>query len=557
MKNYFYKFCSVSFLLLFSLSLKAQWQESSFGIKQSVVFCFGQCQSRMIVGTYGQGLYYSDNSGKSWNQYNTVDVQDDYISALVVNGSSVSVATASGLYVTGNCGTSWNYNVDGLTNSNIRCMIAVNNKLCAGTQSGGIFMMNGSTWYQSNSGLTNPNMLCLASLDNIVLAGTNGGGIFVSNDDGSSWTSSNSGLTSNIIYSIAVNDSNILAGTKGAGIFISQNGGTSWAQLDNDLKTYNVVSIATNGKFVFAGTEKHGIYFSNNYGQSWKPINSGLTDSSAYAFGIFGNTVYAGSEKRVFKANLSDFNVLTVQIKDQNPTNLCTGDTLRLIKPDVNGGIPPFKYSWKPTTGLNDSTWANPFFFPKLTTSYTLTVTDNSLPPISGQSIFKINLLPKPPKPNISLNADSLIVTGGKYYIFEWFKNGISVSQTNKPSLKNLTTGDYFLIATDTAGCRSDSSNHVQYNSSRINDFDLNTNFAIYPNPVENLITFSISFPNPSDISIEIFNNLGIQVIKRNYQALETDNIQINTEVLPSNFYYYVIKSKNTTLKTGEFIILR
>lgn len=46
--------------------------------------------------------------------------------------------------------------------------------------------------------------------------------------------------------------------------------------------------------------------------------------------------------------------------------------------PSATGGLAPYSYSWSPTTGLNLSNGPNPTASPQITTSYTLTVTDDT-----------------------------------------------------------------------------------------------------------------------------------------------------------------------------------
>ncbi len=53
------------------------------------------------------------------------------------------------------------------------------------------------------------------------------------------------------------------------------------------------------------------------------------------------------------------------------------GSTVIGGSPTASGGIPPYSYSWTPTTGLNDSTIANPTASPTFTTNYIITVKDS------------------------------------------------------------------------------------------------------------------------------------------------------------------------------------
>jgi len=46
--------------------------------------------------------------------------------------------------------------------------------------------------------------------------------------------------------------------------------------------------------------------------------------------------------------------------------------------PTASGGTPLYTYSWSPTTGLNDASFANPTASPAVNTTYTVTVTDSN-----------------------------------------------------------------------------------------------------------------------------------------------------------------------------------
>ncbi len=58
------------------------------------------------------------------------------------------------------------------------------------------------------------------------------------------------------------------------------------------------------------------------------------------------------------------------------PSNLCEGSSSQL-NAIVTGGAPPYLYSWSPAGSLSNSSITNPIATPMLTTTYTLTVTDD------------------------------------------------------------------------------------------------------------------------------------------------------------------------------------
>jgi hypothetical protein len=73
------------------------------------------------------------------------------------------------------------------------------------------------------------------------------------------------------------------------------------------------------------------------------------------------------------------------------------GSTVIGGSPTASGGIPPYTYSWTPTTGLNDSTLGNPTASPTSTTTYTVTVTDNKSCTGSDSMTLSVQLPPPPP----------------------------------------------------------------------------------------------------------------------------------------------------------------
>jgi hypothetical protein len=62
--------------------------------------------------------------------------------------------------------------------------------------------------------------------------------------------------------------------------------------------------------------------------------------------------------------------------------------------PTASGGIPPYTYSWTPTTGLNDPAIANPTASPARTTTYIVKVTDNKGCTDSDNMTVSIRQLP-------------------------------------------------------------------------------------------------------------------------------------------------------------------
>ena len=448
--------------------------------------------------------------------------------------------------------------LDGLTTGDVQCLLMNGTYMFAGTDGGGIFLTsnNGTSWNEINNGLQNLDVRCLAIKGNDIYAGTYSGGIFVSSNRGGSWKAANNGLDDLNILSIVINDSNMLAGTDGHGIYLSKDSGKNWTALNNDIKNLSILSFADSSNFVFCGTKGKGVYFSVDYGINWRPVNNGLTDTIVYSFGIYSGVIFAGTNKRVFKANVTDFNVITIQFSNPNPMTICEGDTVQIEIPQIIGGIPPYSYQWKPSIGFSDTTIANPLAYPIVSTPFTLTVTDNSKPPISATKILTINVNPKPIKPQIIQKGDTLEVTT-IYQEYAWYLDGVLIIATEQ-RIVNMPDGEYYVVVKDNNGCSSDTSNHIIVKQISV-DLALQEeiNFIIYPNPVNDVLKISYSSNKLFELSASIINNLGFLLIERNnFQVVWNNYFEINTSNLPTGVYFCIIKYGNY-LETRKFIIIR
>jgi len=80
----------------------------------------------------------------------------------------------------------------------------------------------------------------------------------------------------------------------------------------------------------------------------------------------------------------------------------------------------------------------------------------------------------------------------------------------------------------------------------------------ISPNPASDKITLNCMIAAPTDITIAVYNSLGKCVVQTASKKENSDfERTINIESLPPGFYSIQMKSKESTLVTGKFIISR
>ena len=77
---------------------------------------------------------------------------------------------------------------------------------------------------------------------------------------------------------------------------------------------------------------------------------------------------------------------------------------------------------------------------------------------------------------------------------------------------------------------------------------------SIYPNPATNYVNIKCSGYMNETINLKIINSAG-EDVNYNYE-LNSDNIQINTELLPSGTYRFQL-FRNNQVETGSFEVIR
>lgn len=148
------------------------------------------------------------------------------------------------------------------------------------------------------------------------------------------------------------------------------------------------------------------------------------------------------------------FNMQTVSINFADAGNnqtICSGSSTTL---NATGGT---SYSWSPSTGLSNSTSANPVASPTVSTTYTLTATNST--GCSDTSVVKVFVNPRP---SVNAGADVTVCSGssvmlngsgtGSNYLWTPSANLNNVTSLN-PLASPTATITYTLIATSSLGC--------------------------------------------------------------------------------------------------------
>ena len=154
---------------------------------------------------------------------------------------------------------------------------------------------------------------------------------------------------------------------------------------------------------------------------------------------------------------------LLTAIEVANDTSICIGDSILLSVAIIDSNIlvPPYSYSWSPSTGLSCDTCQSSLASPSSTISYTVLVTDS----LGIQDSAIVTLTVFPAAPIADAGADTTIceddvaqlnASGGASYLWEP-GTGLSDSTIGDPLANPSTTTTWSLTAINACGSDIDS----------------------------------------------------------------------------------------------------
>ena len=294
MKTLYTILCTAMSLLLLSAGvISAQWNQSQISNAQDLNM-FATVGNRIIAGTYGTGVYVSDDKCKTWKEANT-GLDNGLIYTVYTDKNKVYVTTeGSGIYVSSNGGDTWTG--IGPANKMVMGMTIIDGVIYAGVYQSGVMIStdNGVSWTISNNGLTNLIVKTLHYDGSTLYAGSWGGGVFTSNDKGQNWAVSNKGSAMMSVWNIRQADSNVVIMGQG-GIYLTGDHGKNWKSMGNGAMAQVVTGFAQAGNSYFAVSPGTGVFVSTDKGDSWKDFSEGLPDPNIRVLNVSGNTLLGGA----------------------------------------------------------------------------------------------------------------------------------------------------------------------------------------------------------------------------------------------------------------------
>lgn len=284
------------------------------GVIQTIAAGSGET---LFVGTYGEGLFRSEDGGKHWVPSN-LGLGDKFIvNVMRVNGGTLYAGTIrAGLFRSRDDGRHWTAINRGLENTSVESMVSLpGGAVYAGTGQGVYFSRDeGEHWEPFNDGIGSVLVRSLvATKDGTLYAGTQGKGIFKRRSGESKWTQvvrgfDFQGIEEQVIRALVLGRGEMLyAGTLGAGIFRSRDGGLHWERANAGLPNISIRSLNVDGRgILYAGTGE-GVFYSEDDGAGWRPLEAGteMTDLQIHSFVTNERgDLYAGTGGGLFRGRI-------------------------------------------------------------------------------------------------------------------------------------------------------------------------------------------------------------------------------------------------------------
>ncbi len=213
-------------------------------------------------------------------------------------------------------------------------------------------------------------------------------------------------------------------------------------------------------------------------------------------------------------------------------TLVCSGNLVQL---NASGGT---NYSWTPSTGLSDSTIANPTVIPLATTTYTVTISSGNC---SSTKTVTISTFPPLPTPSITQSGDTLTCsTNSQYTSYQWYFNSTLITGATNTTYIATQSGNYNVAVHDENGCFISVGINIILG---LQNFSFDNTISLFPNPAgKELIIKNIELRIEK---IEIYNVLGQKVYTEQPETRDKkQEINIDVSALSAGIYFLQLQQQ-------------
>lgn len=222
---------------------------------------------QIVLASNNYGVFLSDPDRKSWQQLDTESLPSKHISSLYVDGGNIYVGVyKEGIYLSQNVGKSWMPLNHNLQYEIVKSILRNGKELWIGTDRGIFALSDGAeTWRRVSN---KPQMWGLAKAGDTVLAGSYEG-IIASSDNGITWRLVNHRIKPS---KLSIVEGKVVAMDMEEGLELSEDMGKTWKPIEAGVVHKNHVFEIVRAGSNLMRSQTDGIYLSQDWGKSWKDI---------------------------------------------------------------------------------------------------------------------------------------------------------------------------------------------------------------------------------------------------------------------------------------------
>ncbi len=294
----------------------ANWTDLSANLPAFYIYGLEHIGNRLLMPA-GDGLYFSDDMGQSWDTISTYMINENQMpnpavwSAMVLDGYIYSFIYSTGLWRTADFGANWesvngNYQPSshpiGLVSTGTALFLSHPESSSESYRS----VDNGATWSivdacGGSCPIRNFNYL------NGILYGSTGFGMYTSTDDGATWNLLTTPPSSQEYKGIIESNGTWITATGvfGLGIFRSTDNGTSWQESNYGYAGSRVQALLADGNTLFASDYELGMMSTTDAGDTYLSIDNPniFQFYSGDELVKSGSFMYLGGYSRVFRTD--------------------------------------------------------------------------------------------------------------------------------------------------------------------------------------------------------------------------------------------------------------
>jgi hypothetical protein len=153
-----------------------------------------------------------------------------------------------------------------------------------------------------------------------------------------------------------------------------------------------------------------------------------------------------------------------------------------------------------------------------------------------------VTVYPLPATPLIVQSGDSLFSNASSGN--QWYNTvtGIVIGATGRSFIPPVN-GSYYVIVTDPNGCRSDTSNIINYIQTDIYQ-NQSFHFNLFPNPVTSVLNFEMPAKPTDAVFLKLINSIGQTVWQKQYRG---GTVKIDCRFFSNGLYFLLIGNDNIT----------